>query len=525
MIRKLTIINIILLLLASVNQQVLAQSWTQVASYTGATNYVRAVTYLDANNVIAVGGSTWARVRKSTDGGATWTTTLLASSVPYYNLYAVCFTNTTTGYAVGNLGEILYSTDAGSNWSFQSNPIYTEGLYQLYGVSFNSINGIAVGQSGRITWTSNGGSNWNSPATNPAGSNDLYGVSFYNSTNAVAVGLNGLIIKSTDGGNNWTSITTTNTNTLIAVRFLNGSTGIAVGTGGTVLRTTDGGDTWTSTIAISALNVWRAISFYDATHGVIAGDGPSIAKTIDGGQTWSSLPATDFTNMTFIDGVAFIDQDHGIAAASNNTDMQGYIFYTLNAGLPVELSSFTATAANTVATLQWNTATEVNNYGFEVERRVVESVSSGVVEWSKVGFVTGNGTSNSAHSYKYTDANVATGTYAYRLKQIDNSGTYKYSSEAEVSIAVPKVFALNQNYPNPFNPTTMISFTLAKDGFTTLKIYDILGKEVSTLVNSEMKAGIQNTVTFDASKLSSGIYFSRLENNGNAQIKKLVLMK
>ena len=193
--------------------------------------------------------------------------------------------------------------------------------------------------------------------------------------------------------------------------------------------------------------------------------------------------------------------------------------------LPVELVSFTVTVASNAATLTWKTATEVNNYGFDVERRLINSQSSTLNSWGKIGFVKGSGTSNSAHSYSYADASVSSGTYAYRLKQIDNNGTYKYSSEAEVTVSVPKVFALNQNYPNPFNPTTTITFTLAQDGFTTLKVYNILGKEVATLANGEMKAGVANTVSFNASKLSSGVYFSKLESNGSIQIKKLVLMK
>jgi hypothetical protein len=193
--------------------------------------------------------------------------------------------------------------------------------------------------------------------------------------------------------------------------------------------------------------------------------------------------------------------------------------------LPVELAAFTASSANAKTALTWTTATEVNNYGFEIERRLVNNQSSTLNSWMKIGFVKGSGTSNNEHSYSYIDANVSSGTYAYRLKQIDNNGTFKYSGEAEVTIAVPKVLALNQNYPNPFNPTTMIAFTLAQDGFTTLKIYDVLGREVATLVNGEMKAGIMNTVNFNASKLSSGVYFSRLESSGNIQIKKMLLMK
>jgi hypothetical protein len=217
----------------------------------------------------------------------------------------------------------------------------------------------------------------------------------------------------------------------------------------------------------------------------------------------------------------------------NNGTLYGFTFdgttngwvTTTDIPLPVELTEFVAKENIGSISLSWKTATEINNYGFEVERRAVSDKQLAISSWSKIGFVTGNGTSNSTHSYSYTDASVAAGTYAYRLKQIDNSGTFNYSSEAEVTIAVSKVFALNQNYPNPFNPTTTINFTLAQDGFTTLKIYDILGKEVATLVNSEMKAGIQNTVVFDASKLSSGVYFSRLEKNGNAQIQKVLMIK
>lgn len=193
--------------------------------------------------------------------------------------------------------------------------------------------------------------------------------------------------------------------------------------------------------------------------------------------------------------------------------------------LPVELTSITASEALSGAILQWKTATEINNYGFDVERRAVNSEKLTANSWSKIGFVQGNGTSNSLHEYSFVDAQLAAGTYAYRLKQIDNGGATKYSSEAEVTIAVPKVFALSQNYPNPFNPTTMIEFTVPEDGMTTLKVYDILGKEVATLVNENLQAGIIHQTSFNASRLSSGMYFYRLETNSASLVKKLVLLK
>ncbi len=158
--------------------------------------------------------------------------------------------------------------------------------------------------------------------------------------------------------------------------------------------------------------------------------------------------------------IAWVDSRNG----SSNTDI--YVSYISSSGslLPVELTGFTATTAGNSTTLAWKTATEVNNYGFNIERRIVDnqdlsqpSPQSGGQGWGQIGFVAGNGTSSSAHSYSYTDASVSSGTYAYRLKQIDNSGTFKYSSETEVTIAVPTSYALGQNYPNPFNPTTTIN--------------------------------------------------------------------
>jgi len=209
-------------------------------------------------------------------------------------------------------------------------------------------------------------------------------------------------------------------------------------------------------------------------------------------------------------------------------DAAGTVSLNSTTVLPVEMVSFTATANRMNAELHWSTATEVNNYGFDVERRLINSQSSTVNSWRKIGFAEGNGTSNAAHNYLYTDASVSSGTYAYRLKQIDNDGTYKYSIEAEITIAVPKVVALNQNYPNPFNPTTKIEYSLEKATQVSLKIYNLLGIEVATLVNGRQEAG-SYTVPFNANtgtlSLSSGVYFYRLETGSFVSTKKLILMK
>jgi hypothetical protein len=195
------------------------------------------------------------------------------------------------------------------------------------------------------------------------------------------------------------------------------------------------------------------------------------------------------------------------------------------AALPVELTSFTATGTHSGAVLAWKTATEKNNFGFNIERRVVNSQSSIVNSWSKVGFVAGHGTSNVANSYNYADANVAAGTYAYRVAQVDNDGTMKTYSESEVTVgAAAKMLTLG-NYPNPFNPTTTFEFSVPNDGLTTVKIYNVLGQEVLTAFNGEVKAGTYQHATFDGSKFSSGVYFYSVENNGQHMVKKMLMMK
>jgi transglutaminase-like putative cysteine protease len=189
--------------------------------------------------------------------------------------------------------------------------------------------------------------------------------------------------------------------------------------------------------------------------------------------------------------------------------------------VPVELTSFTATPQRSEVELHWATATEVNTYGFEIERRVISGSSN---QWQRVAFVLGASTSSSPRNYSYTDKNLAVGRYAYRLKQIDNDGTFKYSYSVEVSIEAPKTFSLEQNYPNPFNPSTTIQYQLPTSQFVTLKIYDMLGKEVVTLLSEQKDTGNYFEI-WDASKYPSGIYFCRLQAGNFSAMKKFVLLK
>jgi hypothetical protein len=206
-------------------------------------------------------------------------------------------------------------------------------------------------------------------------------------------------------------------------------------------------------------------------------------------------------------------------------------FTNLNTNpLPVELSSFTTKFVNDKIQLKWVTKSEVNNYGFNVERKINES------EWNSIGFVKGNGTTTETKKYSFTDEDLFNGgnKFYYRLKQIDNDGTFKYSDIVEVKV-VPTQFELSQNYPNPFNPTTTIRFSLPQQTSLKINIYNMLGELVETIAEGIYEAGFHK-VTFSAkggSSLPSGVYIYRMEGTYSStgigqsfvQSKKMILIK
>ena len=190
--------------------------------------------------------------------------------------------------------------------------------------------------------------------------------------------------------------------------------------------------------------------------------------------------------------------------------------------IPVELNSFTASFEGGNVVLNWSTASETNNRGFEIQR----NSGNGFVE---VGFVPGSGTTTRERSYSFTDKTVKDGKYSYRLNQIDFDGSSTYSNVVEVNVVAPKVFSLDQNYPNPFNPTTQINFSLAVDSRVTLKVFNILGQEIAVLVNGNLTAG-SHLVNFNAESLSSGVYIYKIDakgiNGSNfISVKKMVLTR
>ena len=191
--------------------------------------------------------------------------------------------------------------------------------------------------------------------------------------------------------------------------------------------------------------------------------------------------------------------------------------------LPVELTGFSITVSGEVVLLNWTTATEVNNYGFEIQRADVGSQIS-ENEWETLGFVNGHGNSNSPNDYSFGDTNPISGNVCYRLKQIDNDGKFKYSDIVELKNNLLKEYVLKQNYPNPFNPTTVISYSIPKASYVSVKVFDVLGNTITTLVNESQEAG-NYKINFNATELSNGIYFCKISANNFTSVKKMLLLK
>lgn len=267
----------------------------------------------------------------------------------------------------------------------------------------------------------------------------------------------------------------------------------------------------------TALNEFDSLKF-DYAHANYPGysDRLIVKLSLDGGVTY---PLTIFDKS----GASLATTGSSTSSFTPTSASQWATFsYSLMQAIPVELISFEALANGLDVELNWSTATEKNNYGFEIQRKYGE-------DFITVGFVKGSGHSTSVKKYSFSDKQLNEGSYTYRLKQIDFSGAYHYSKEVEVLIAGPKVYFIEQNFPNPFNPETMIRFNLATSSIVTLKVYNNLGEEIKTLFSGKMNAG-KNEIAFDGTGLSSGIYLYKIEAIGDdgsifTSAKKMNLMK
>ena len=460
-------------------------SWDKLTGESDTINYgdVRGIAVRGSEIYAAITYKFHGIVYKSTNFGDTWTRSGngFASDITFMSGIAVSGNNIVAGSDQG----IYYSTDDGSSWVLSNlNSGYAEEIAATANYLYAEVPYHGVYRS------SDNGITWSPSLISP----DLSLTSITAQDNYVYTGLfQGHSFYSTDNGNNWYQIGFP-------------PTGYSVYT----------------------------IKYIPAVPGMI------IAGTsIEPNYIYASFNYSNvFSPYSEGLGVNAITE----ALASNNlysfagTDFNGIWRRLLPGVTPVEITLFTATADYNNVTLNWQTATETNNKGFEIERQVSSpqsevspkadrqsSVSNS--EWKKIGFQIGNGTSTKENHYSYIDRNLEAGNYSYRLVQIDFDGTRNESKVVNAEVgSLPSSYSLSQNYPNPFNPATAISYSLPKNTFVKLIVYNSIGEEIRTLVNRNEEAGRYN-VNFNAGELVSGIYFYRLETPEFNSVKKMIVLK
>jgi hypothetical protein len=283
----------------------------------------------------------------------------------------------------------------------------------------------------------------------------------------------------------------------------------------TVIIPQNGGTEYVD-VNVPAVKLYSNNAIFSAT---VSPTPPNGTITLDfpGGNIINSFPGTVQLRIQTSGNVTLGSYTINIQGNGPNGTPVHRRTVTLDVIVPVELASFSAATDKNDVILSWITATETNNRGFEVQRKTTG-------EFESIGFVDGKGTTTEIQNYLFRDKNLLSCTYSYRLKQMDFDGSFAYSGEVEVEINQPSVFYLGQNYPNPFNPATNIQYSIPNEGNVTLKVYDILGKEVATLVNEYKQAGTFDVV-FDGSNLASGVYYYQLTSGELNSTKKLMLTK
>ncbi len=481
------------------------------------------INIFNEDKVIIVGS--YGTIRKTFDGGNNW---IIIPHDTADQPNSIFFVNDSIGWMAGagiswggGGGAIQKTTDGGSVWTNQ---------YNFFGISMSSVDFLDenIGWAAGTDWgngpswgvfikTTDGGTNWEYLSTDTLGG--LWFSTFFLSNNiGWLAGINGWsnsrIIRTSDGGNSWFSSDFINV-ILNSIYFIDQNTGWATGWDfidslGVIIKTTDGGESWVSQTT-EVNNALNDIYFIDENTGWAVGLGGIILNSSDGGNNWFSQESGTDHNLNTI---RFLDENIGWAIGDSGT-----ILKTLNGGdpIPVEFTSFTATPQNDFVELNWTTATETNNHGFEVQRSIIYS------EFVTLGFVEGNGTTTKEHHYSYKDKDVS-GFLHYRLKQIDYDGSSTYSNVVEVEWRAFNSYVLEQNYPNPFNPTTTISFNVAEKTNVKIAILNVIGEEVAVVLNEEKNAGYYQ-VDFNALNLPSGVYFYQLKSDSFIDTRKMILLK
>ena len=472
-------------------------------------------------NIVYYGSG--ATIYKSTDRGETFfiTGTSIPSSSEIKNI--LLDDNNPGTYLVAiesSPDKIMKTTNDGRTWTISLNnatfsyfgipmtedPSHPDSIYTM-----NSINFLRSPDFGD-TWVT---------LSSATGSNSApCDIEVFPDTSIILIGDNGTgIFRSTDYGLTWSQkYSTSGEIPTVSVDYTH--PGIAWATkwsgGGGLLKSTNYGETWNLQSGFTGINMW-GVHVQPSDGNVILTNSystsPGSWRSINGGISWTpiSIPSQGYQ-------VVSVDSMTQFAAQGNG-------FYKLDAPwfVPVELLSFTAQLVDRDIILNWTTATELNNQGFEIEHSLDNE------NFTRIGFVPGFGTTTEMKSYSFRISDVEAGVQYYRLKQIDFDGTSTIYNSVEVTGPVPNTFVLNQNHPNPFNPSTTISFSLPVESNVTIKLFNMLGQEVAQIANSDFQAGNHN-LEFNAKELSSGAYIYTLEAKGINGVnfkstKKMLLLR
>ncbi len=436
---------------------------------------------IDKNDNIYAAGSQG--IFKSTDNGETWANIYNDSTRSYSSEQILCLNTNSVGdiIAYTEYEGLIRSTDEGNSWSQINKDV--------------GVSSIAINSNGDI----------------------------YIGTNYAGV------LMSTDNGDNWAAINNgLYIQGVINAIAINSSGDIFIGKDEGIYRTTDNGNNWVKRNSglknhmVGSLVINSYGYIYAGIYKYFIGEDPQegIFISTDNGEHWN--PLNSGLTSRVVHSLAINEQGY-IYAGTND----GGVFRSVNSSvIPVELIAFNGSIVNNSIKLEWSTATETNNKGFEIEK-----CTNGKTNWQPIGFVEGNGTSTNKNLYSYTDKSISGENYFYRLKQIDFDGGFHYSDVVEINFNAPLEFSISQNFPNPFNPTTEIKYSipaslnLSKGGtLVRLEVYDILGRLVAILVNKNQQPG-NYKVEFNASSITSGIYFYTLTAGNFHQTKKMVLLK
>ena len=464
---------------------------------------------IDYNNLIPnlVYYGTGATIYKSTDMGETFfvTGTPVPGSSEIKSIHLDDANPGTFVVAIESSpnDKIYKTTDDGLTWTLTLN----EGQMSYFGIPVthdpSNPNHLYTMVNTNFKKSTDFGSTWTTIASNFGPISAPCDIEVFADTSIILIGDNGTgIFKSTDYGLTWSQkFSTSGEIPTISIDYTRPGIAWATkwGGGGGFLKSTDYGETWVALPSFNGINMWGVHVQPDDGNVVITGcySCGNSWRSKTGGLTWTQIPISS-TNYQY----AIIDSMNQFAAQGNG-------FYKLASDffIPVELASFSAELVEQDVVLNWTTASELNNQGFEIEH------SSDNEYFSKIGFVPGFGTTTEMKSYSFRISDIQSGVQYYRLKQIDFDGTETIYNSVEVTGPVPNTFVLNQNHPNPFNPATTISFSLPVESVVTIKLFNLLGQEVTQITNTNFNSG-NHKIEFNAEGLSSGTYIYSLEAKG-----------